>query len=243
MRPLLHRAVLLSSCVLTGCVDFPADAITWGGTVLEDPYLGLESAAFVGGGIEAVDLDDIEISVGAESESTPGYYYLQEIPPSTEVALRVTGPDQTPVVWRSLSPSDAAIWLTGALFTRDATTLDETLQAFPLQSGSAPTALSLGDTCALWAMPLDPDAMAGATWTLRDGDGEAGELVALAVDDETGELVEAGSGPVDLIIGLELAPGDVTLDVEATDGRAASVTWPARGGDLLSGHFFALDAQ
>lgn len=241
MRPLLPLTVLLSACVNIATVD-PDAQISWGGTVIEDPYLGLETAAFLGGGVEAVDLDDATFSVGTESESTPGYYIV-EVPPSTEVALRVTGPGQTPVVWRSLSPSGTGIWLTGALFTRDAATLDATLQTFPLASGEAPTALSLGETCAVWAMPLDPDAMAGAIWEVFDGQGEAGDMAALAFDDETGALIDAGDGPVDLLLGLELAPGDVTLAVEAADGRTASITWPARAGDLLSGHFLALEAQ
>ncbi len=232
-------AVLL---LTAGCVSFDDGTATatvyWSGTVLDDPYLGTDPVALDGGSVVAVDLDDAEVAAGLASESSVGSFTL-EVPADTEVALRVSGPSHAPTVWRSRTPTQRALWLTGALFARQTEPLDAFLG--DLAEPAAP--LAGGTVTHLWVEPLDPAALADATVQLVDGEGQPGRVLALTTA-EDGALVAAGAGdPVDLLLGLDLAPGPVTLAVEATDGRAAEVTWPARGGDLLAGLFFTLGSE
>jgi hypothetical protein len=236
MTPLLLMAGL-------GCVALDADTadtlVLWSGTVYEDPYLGTEAAGLAGGGLVAVDLADAELAVGAESESTPGAYSI-EVPAGVDLALRITGPTHVPTVFRGRAPTSRGIWFNGALFGRQADPLVSFLDGVDLPDGTAPADLSDGELVHLWVEPAEPDALVGGTIELVDGDGAPGAVVALTTAPD-GSLVEATSDDaITLILGLDLAPGDITLGLGAADGRSAETTWPARGGDLLAGPLFAL---
>lgn len=234
-RPLPIAAALLA----TGCVAFDESTedatVLWSGTVIDDPYLGTDPVALADGGLEAVDLDDVAVAAGTASETTTGSFSI-EVPTDTEVALRVSGPSHVPTVWRTRTPTRRALWLTGALFARQTAAVDAFIAALD-EPGEA---LAEGEVAHLWVEPTDPTAVAGATWDLVDGAGQPGRIVLLTTAAD-GSLVEAGpDDPVDLALGLDLAPGPVTLAVEAPDGAAAEVTWPARAGDLLAGLFLTL---
>jgi hypothetical protein len=239
MTPLLLLSAL-------GCVTLDdgtgADLVLWSGTVFEDPYLGTESTGLTGGGLVAVDLANAELAVGAESESTPGSYSL-EVPAGADLAMRVTGPAHVPTVFRGRAPTARGLWFNGALFGRQADPLAAFLDGIALPDGGAPADLGDGDVAHLWVEPAEPDALADATIDLVDGEGAPGAIVVLTTaPDGSLVLAESGDAPT-LILGLDLAPGDVTLALEAADGRTAETTWPARGGDLLAGPQFALSAE
>ena len=87
-----------------------------------------------------------------------------------------------------------------------------------------------------------PEDWAGATITVTDGEGLTAEVLALAYD-ETGALLEAGDGAIDLFLAPALAPGTVTLRVEVEGRAAVEEEWPARAGDMVSAVFFALPAE
>lgn len=232
--------------IALGCVTLDtgttADAILWSGTVLDDPYLGEDPAGLEGGALVAVDLDDLEIAAGTEAEDSPGSFSI-EVPPGLELALRVTGPSHAPTVFRGRSPAARGLWFNGALFGRQATPLQSFLDGIERADGTTPAALSEGELVHLWVEPTEPDALVGAELSLIDGSGLSGELVALTTADD-GVLTVAGpDDPVTLILGLDLAPGDITLGITAEDGRTAETTWPARGGDLLASPLFALSAE
>lgn len=236
MTPLLLMAAI-------GCVALDdgaeADLVLWSGTVYEDPYLGAEPAGLVGGGLVAVDLGDTELAAGVESESTPGSYSI-EVPSGVDLALRVTGPSHVPTVFRGRAPTSRGIWFNGALFGRQADPLLSFLDGVELPDGGAPADLADGDRAHLWVEPAEPGALAGGTIDLVDGDGDPGDVIALTTAPD-GSLVLATPGDaVTLILGLDLAPGDITIGLTAADGRTAETTWPARGGDLLAGPLFAL---
>ncbi|MEC7947327.1 MAG: hypothetical protein VX265_07135 [Myxococcota bacterium] len=236
MTPLLLLSTL-------GCVALDetvaSDLVLWSGTVLEDPYLGDEATALAGGGLVAVDLDDSEVAIGEESESTPGSYSL-EVPAGAALAIRVTGPLHVPTVFRGYAPETRALWFNGALFGRQRAPLDAFLSGLGVTPDAGPGSLEDAERVHLWVEPADPTAMAGGTIDLTDGEGQPGAVLALTTTPD-GRLVEATpADPVTLILGLDLAPGDVTLSLGAIDGRIAATTWPSRGGDLLVGPGFAL---
>ena len=236
MTPLLLTAAL-------GCVTLDdgtaTEQVLWSGTILEDPYLGAEATGLAGGGLVAVDLDHDELADGAEAESSPGSYSV-ELPPGVPVAMRVSGPLHVSTVFRGRSPASRGIWFNGALFARQAAPLQAFLDGVSLPGGGTPAALEDGERAHLWVEPAEPDAMRGGTIALVDGAGDPGAVLALTTAPD-GSLVEAtDDDAITLILGLDLAPGDVTLGLTAADGRVAETTWPARGGDLLAGPLFAL---
>ncbi len=227
----LSLLLLLTGCGSTGPV--------WYGYVYEDPLAtGGELVAMAGSTVTAVDLDDAPMDGLSVPEGAPDGYLELRLDPGTELALRVTGPDHLPFVWRGAMPETTAELAAGALFGRSAAigwaTLDQ------LQGVAADASLLDGETVALWGQPLDPAAFAGAELRIVDGDGTVHDVDAFFIDAD-GAAVPAGlSDPIQLFLASGLAPGAVTLEVTAATGAVATTTWPARGGDMLSAHYFAL---
>ncbi|NOY28247.1 MAG: hypothetical protein GXP62_20480 [Oligoflexia bacterium] len=201
--------------------DLPADAIPW-----------LEA-----GTVQVTDLDDNEITTGTQLDGTPGYWEF-DVPVDIDVAIRVSGGDQVPTLWRGRTPAGRAYWLTGALFAINAQTEASFFDSLNGWQGLSPSDLSQGEIAHLWGAPQDREAWAGAMIEVTDSDGSA-QVVALAVDAD-GALIDAGTGPIDYFVAPNLVPGDVSLRVIAADGRVAETTWPAHGGDLLSAFYFSL---
>ena len=236
----------LALIVGLGCVPLgtgSSDALVlWSGTVLDDPYLGEDPSALEGGAVVAVNLDDEDVAVGVESEGSAGSFSI-EVPPGLELAMRISGPEHAPTVFRGRAPEARGLWFNGSLFARQSAPLDAFLAALELPGGGVPSDLSDGAIAHLWVEPAEPEALAGASFALVDGAGEPGTLLAFTTT-ETGALEPADSeDPITLILGVDLAPGNVTLGMDSLDGRSAETTWPARGGDLLAGPLFALSAE
>jgi len=237
MNPLWNPLwLLLSACTLLEEQRQLPDQVRWAGYVYADvpatktPYLEA-------GTLSVVDLDDQDLATGEQLADTPGYWKVT-VPVDTQVALRVDGGDQVPTVWRSRTPTGDAYWLSGGLFA----VLDQTqADFFPSLDGWQglhPHALDDGEVAHLWGTTWQPDAWAGATIEVEDVDGA--RQVAAFTTDTDGALIDAGTGPVDLFVAPDLAPGPVTLRVTAADGSVTETTWPARGGDLLSAFYMAL---
>lgn len=238
MGPLLLLA-------LTGCAylveqrDVP-DQVEWSGYV----YAGVpvdDGPLLEDGAIDILDrdgapLDDAEAR--QDYEDALGYWTL-DVPVDTEIALRLSGADVLPTLWLGTTPTGRGYWLNGALFARSAEETTALFDALEADLGLAPQELSDGAIAHLIGQPWDREAVAGATWSATDGAGAAADVVLL-VADEDGALSDAGAGPVDVVIALNLAPGTVSLQVDATDGRAARAEWPAQGGDLVSAMWFQL---
>lgn len=240
------RSVAPLALALTACTASTATTgdVSWSGYVFADPYVSED--LLTGGAFEVLTPDggcleggDGACIVGEESSSTAGYWGVS-VPVTTPVALRLSGDGLAPTLWRTDTPARPAQWLNGGLFTRDLAALE----AFAADLGP-PTAtaapLSSSDRAWLWGSALSPEDWAGATLTLVDGDGAAVPVVALSQSDD-GAVSLAGDGPIDLFLATDLAPGAVTLTVEAADGRIATETWPAQAGDLVSAVYFALPA-
>lgn len=238
---------------LTGCQYLEEQRtqpteVTWDGYVLAQVSTLEEVQVLDEGEVTLLDLDGNELMQAVTEDPGSGYWRFDEVPVATEVAIRLAGPEGgtellpelTPTVWRTLSPSGRASWLTGGLFLRDLAYTEEfllTLEGFP---GTIVTPLAEGTVAHLWGEPWVPEDWVGAEVSVSGGDGAAGQVLLLVIE-EDGTLRQATEeDPVDLFIGLDLEPGLVTLDVNTPDGRTASTSWPARGGDLVSAIFYAL---
>jgi hypothetical protein len=190
-----------------------------------------------GGSLQVVGLDDVLVADGEHGGS--GYWYV-DVPADTDVAVRIEGDEHVSSVWRARTPSGRGYWLTGALFTQYATSFEALLKALEGFPDLPPAEdLAAGKVVHLWGQPLDPDAWAGAVVTATGGDGKDVPMFTFASDDK-GVVTEAGENPVDFFLGVNAAPGEVTLHVEAADGTAGESTYPTRGGDLVTAAFFDL---
>lgn len=236
--PLLAMAALAGGCVYLEEQRVLPEQVYWSGTVLDGPYAD-DVGVFADGSFEVTDLDGALVAEGVPYEGAPGDWYV-EVPVGIDVAVRLSGDGYATTVFRDRTPTGRAYWYNGALFVRSAEDVasffDELATAGLVEA--PPASLSQGELAHLWGAPLDPAAWAGATITVTDGAGATQQALALTTDD-TGAIVAADGGDVDLFLAFDLAPGTVTVDVSG-DGGAATWTSPALGGDLLHPIFFNL---
>ena len=148
----------------------------------------------------------------------------------------------TPTVWRGVVPSGTATWLNGVLYAYETAIYDEFFSTIDGLQGVTFSSLVDSEDALLWGEPLYPEDWAGAEISVIDGEGAAAAVLALAYDD-SGALLEAAGGPVDLFLAPNLAPGTVTLRVVSSSGSAIETDYPARAGDLLSAVFYALPTE
>lgn len=238
---------LVALLALTGCqfieeVRTLPDTITWGGTVQADRSASTgEVDAFTAGRIEMLDEDGALVDTGAQPfEDDLDYWRFNKAPVGQEVAIRLVGAEDDGLatsVWRTAVPSGAALWFTGALFTREHDVYNayfESLEA--LDKSLTVSRPADGELAVLWGEPISPDEWAGADISVTDGAGQAATVWRLTFN-ARGQLVEAEDGEaVDLFIAPNLAPGTVTL----TAG-GATTSWPAQNGDVLSAVFIDLE--
>jgi hypothetical protein len=227
----------LSGCQFIEEVRTDPAAISWGGTVQIDRSLSSGALAeLTDGAVTMIDLDGALLEEATQPFSdNPGYWRFDAAPVGQAVAIRVSGEDVAPMVWRSTVPTGEALWFTGGLFAREPALHQSYFAALDGLDGISAVALERGTVAALWGEPLDPEEWSGVDITVTDGDGVEAPVWRLSIDD-AGQLAEAGSGPVDLFIAPNLAPGIVTLEA-----GGAMTSWPAQGGEMLSAVFFDLE--
>ena len=243
MRP---RSALLAALPLAAGCDLlwpestdDTGAVSWTGQVLDGPYTG-ENGVFTGGTFEVTDPEGGAVDEGEEPWSDePGTWRVQ-VPPSEPVAIHLAAQGMLGAAWRSTTPATDAYWFTGALFAYDEAGWLPFFEQF--DGVYADVGALDGSTCWFWGATADPDAWAGAEITLTDGEGAAADLLRFDADDE-GILVPADDGPVPYLLAFGLTPGDVILEATTTDGRAFGETWPARGGEVVTGWFLALPEE
>ena len=242
--PLL--AIALSGCTLLTEQRTDPTSVYWSGWVLADLPTQGTTPALDAGTVDFTDLDgNLIASADQPYADSPGWWEV-EVPIDTDVAVRVEGspdspsdlPALAPMVWRGHTPDGRGVWLQGALFARDLEWLD-TFFSDLSSIGLHPGALADGEVAHLWGEPLDPDAWAGATIEVTGDDGQPAQVLTFTVDDD-GAMTEARGGRVDIFLAINLPPGITSLHVEAVDRSPLDVTWPTRGGDLLSAVYIAL---
>lgn len=251
MNPLLPVPLLLAGCGGLPWFpedDPPAEKIRWQGYLIDGPYTG-ENAWVEDGSLVVEDLDGAELATGRTSADARGWWSVK-VPRETPVAIRVSGEGLLPALWRATTPAQPAYWFTGSLFAYEAVFWTEYLLQMDGQGGVR--IQDLGDEIAwLWGAPLDPEAWVGATVTVTDGAGQAATVLSWFVDCDEGDtggescvLTPSGADdPVEMFFAFNLSPGAVVLQATAADGRGLDVTYPARGGEVVSAWWLALPEE
>ncbi len=244
MRRLLAVLPVLALCACGAWIieeGTEGGDVAWYGTILDGPYTG-DNGVFSGGELLAYDLEQELLAEGTEPDpDNPGYWKLK-VPPQTPIALHLAAEGMLPTVWRGSTPGALGYWYTGALFAYDDELWTPFFEQFDGQGGV--TIEPLGDEiCWLWGAPLEPEAWAGAEIEIVDGSGEPATVLAYAITDDGLLAPAGGADAVTYILAFNLAPGDITVNVQAADGRAFSETWPAWPGEVVSAWYLALPTE
>jgi hypothetical protein len=241
--------MLTFSVLLFACLSEPAPApevTTWQGWVYAD-IPGDNTPGLEVGAMTMSDLSgDVSIPGEQLDDGRPAYWTF-EVEPDTEVSIRVEGPEHYPTVWRGRTPSTNGYWYSGAMFA----VATETFDGF-LESLSTLMDVPLGESVgvSLYGEPLalssaDLEAWTDATITIYDGDGNIHPAITLIRDEVTGGLALPGAepAPIAAFVATDLAPGDIALVVDASDGRSTAIEYRSQEGDLLSAFAFTLPLE
>ena len=241
--------MLTFSLLLLGCVNAPSttsEATYWQGWVFADiptdDTPGLEV-----GSLTMSDLDGETTNEGQQLDPDRLGYWTFEIQTDTEVSIRIEGPEHYPTVWRGHTPNADSYWYAGALFGITTATFDAFIESLATLM-DAP--LSATEGVSLYGEPLplsqaDLEAWTDATITIYDGEGTVHEAITLVVDEESGGMTLPGPepAPIAAFVALDLAPGDIALVIDASDGRSTVTEYTAQAGDLLSAFAFTLPLE
>ena len=246
------KTILLTLVTLTGCLPSTVydreelsdgDTVGWSGWVYAD--IPADNVPVLEVGAVTVTDESGEIVAEGEQPSTgsPGYWQI-DVPPQTDVTIRIEGDGVQPTVWRTMTPSARAYWFAGALFTVSPVTMDTFWSQLSELFGAPETT---EDGVSLYGQPILRNEADEAAWTdahleVWDEDGGVHEVFALSLDEATGGLALAGpgTGPISTFAAPSLPPGPVRLIVDGSDGRSMVAYWTGQPGDLLSAFYMAL---
>ena len=217
-----------------------SDTVRWSGTILDGPYTG-ENDVLTEGTVTVEGLDGELLDEGSEPWSDyPGWWRV-DVPPDTPVYFRLAAEGMHPALWSTTTPGGAAYWYTGSLFAYEQETwggwFQELADAEGVELGS------LDERCWLWGAPLSPDDWVGASLQLTDGDGQEVSLYSYRIDDDGLMSRSLVMNSIDYFFAFDLAPGDITLQVEASDGRLVVMDFPAQAGEVISAWYLALPGE
>jgi hypothetical protein len=211
--------------------------VSWYGSILDGPYTG-DNGVLSGGEVLAYDLDGELLAQGTEPEAdSPGYWKLR-VPATTPVAIHLAAEGMLPAVWRGTTPGAMGYWYTGALFAFGEEIWLPFFEQFEGQGGVSIEPLDHG-VCWLWGAPAEPEAWAAADIEILDGEGQPVTVLAYQLNDE-GALEPSTTHAVTYFLAFNLAPGDITVSVQAADGRGFDETWPCWPGEVVSAWFLEL---
>jgi hypothetical protein len=256
-RPHLLALTLLGGCAYLQDNRDPPQEIDWSGYVLVDPVDGSELINMTEGSVTMVDLGGEPIAEATQPyAASPGWWTFADLAVDTEVAIRVQGPeggedaggdtadsglpDTLPTVWRGTVPKGPAFWMYRGLFTLGREAAQATMAAAAELGEVVPGDLSEGQVAHLWGQPWDPETWIGVQVRMVNAYGDEVPVLTLATDEETGELVLAGDGPVEIFFAFNLLEGESTLEVRSTGGEIQTTVYPTRGGDLLSAFYIGV---
>jgi hypothetical protein len=176
-------------------------------------------------------------------EGTPYYWQfeLQSEYLEQEIAMRIQGEDTVPMLWRGVTPTSNASWLSGAIFTQEIAFTQTYFDNFSYEI----TDVDLTDTTVshLWGQPLVPEDWIDATIQVFDGNGE--EVPVYSFNQlSNGTITSDTSAGVIWFFAWNMIPGEIRLQVTTSDGGEITTIYPAEGGDVLSAVFYSLgDSQ
>jgi hypothetical protein len=237
------------SLLLLACSSEPIsqpDVTTWEGWVYAD-IPGDDTPGLEEGTITMSDLNGEATTRGEQLDDGRPAYWTLEVPPDQEVSIRIEGPEHYPTVWRGRTPGSDGYWYSGAIFAVATVTFDGFLESL---STLMDAPIGEGEGVSLYGEPLpltpaDLDAWTDATITIYDGDGNIHPAITLVQDELTGGLMLPGPepAPIAAFVATDLAPGDIALVIDASDGRSTVMEYRSQAGDLLSAFAFTLPLE
>ena len=240
---MLPFAFLFSACTTAPVTN--TAPLVWQGWVYEDiptdETLGLEE-----GSMTMTPLDGSEPIEGEQPDPNRLGYWSFAMEADTEVQIRVEGTEHISTVWRARTPHANAYWYSGSLFAVRTTTFSLFLDGLSELTGEE---MDEGNDAAvmLYGEPLPLSEADEAAWTdakirVYDSEGGIHEATVLFLDEETGGLLleSPEPAPVAAFVATGIAPGPVSLVVDASDGRSTAVEYVAEAGDLVSAFAFTL---
>jgi len=220
-------------------------AYSWSGFVYSD-IPGDSGTALADGAIEVRNTNNDIIANGVQSDpDNPGNW---QIPVNTAeaVSIRISGPEQLTTVWRADTPPATAFWFAGTFFAVKAETVfpfwDSLTEMFDTPQATPEGVHLYGEPLPL--SDQDIDAWTGAQITIYDGAGVIHPAISLSTTPEgLMELATDENGPITAFTAIDLAPGEIRLVIDASDGRTMVMDYLAEPGDLLSAFAFTLPAK
>jgi len=240
---------MLYILMLTACTtQMPNDgsgAYSWSGFVYSDIPAD-SGTALTDGTIEVRNTQNDIIAEGVQTDpDNPGNWQIP-VTAAEAVAIRISGPEQLTTVWRADTPTATAYWFAGTFFAVKTETI------LPFWDGltemtEVPQATT--DGVHLYGEPLalneeDLEAWTGAQINIYDGAGVIHPAISLTTTSEgLMELATEQNGPITAFTAVDLAPGEIRLVIDASDGRTMVMDYFAEPGDLLSAFAFTLPTQ
>ena len=217
----------------------------WGGFVYSDIPSDV-AEGLTTGDIEVRNSDNETMTFGLQADpQNPGNWQLP-IERSEAVSIRISGPEQLTTVWRANTPPANAFWFSGTFFAVKAETI---VPLWDSLSGLIDTTGIETDRVHLYGESLSLNEADLAAWTkaditIYDGDGAMHNAVTLSTtDDGFMQPSGDGTGPITAFTAINLAPGEIRLVIDASDGRTMVMDYFAEPGDLLSAFAFTLPEQ
>ncbi len=148
---------------------------------------------------------------------------------------------------RGRTPNTDSYWYAGALFGITTATFDAFVESLATLMDKP---LEATEGVSLYGEPLpldarDLEAWTDATITIYDGEGTVHNATALILDEESGGLTLPGAepAPIAAFVALDLAPGNIALIIDASDGRSSVTEYRAQAGDVLSAFAYTLPLE
>ena len=213
------------------------ESIVWEGYLFEQSPEGM--VALENSSIELIDETGITIVEGETPSGRPSHYQLLTLSPDLleqPIALRVSNPTTTPLLWSGKSPSKSGSWLAGGLFAIDSAFGMDFLNTF-----ATTVDLEITGSIHLWGEPFIPEEWIGVVISLYDAEQEypvytfsqlPNGLISTNVD--TG---------IDWFFAWNLPPSPLTLQIDTPDGETITTVYHPQEGDILSALYYALPPQ
>ena len=240
---MLPFAFFIFACTTESVTD--PSPLVWQGWVYEDipteETLGLEQGTMV-----MTPMNGGTPIEGEQTDPNRLGNWSFSIEPNQEVQIRVDGPEHIPTVWRARTPHANAYWYSGSLFAVRSDTFELFLDGLAELTGDDQTE-DHEETVMLYGEPLpltesDLDAWTDAQIWVYDSEGGVHQATTLVLDEETGGLMLRAPepAPIAAFVATGIAPGAVSLVVDASDGRSTAVEYRAEAGELVSAFAFTL---
>ena len=150
------------------------------------------------------------------------------------VSLRISGTNNSSIIWNGTTPKTSAMWLPGALFSIDETYLNTFFSSF-----AESTDVEIIDAVHLWGEPYSPEEWVNTTITLFDDDLQTYPVFSFS-QLETGLISTNTDNKVDWFFAWNLPATHLTLSVIDQFGQETLVHYHPNEGDILSALFMTL---